>query len=76
MKRGSCLAAMAVVALALIPAEAGAAKAKLFKCKEAPGGKCGTVKVPLDRLGTSDEKIKIFFEYYKPGTERSRSRPS
>ncbi len=58
------LAIAAVVATT--PPAAHGAKPHFFKCKEAPGGKCGTVKVPLDRLGTSSKKIKIFFEYYKP----------
>ena len=66
LKRGWLLAVVAAAALALVPGQASAAKPHFFKCKEAPGGKCGTLKVPLDRLGTSDKKIKIFFEYYKP----------
>lgn len=42
------------------------AAANLHACgQEAPGGKCGRVKVPLDRAHPNRGKIGIFFEYYK-----------
>ncbi len=66
-RSGAGFALATAAAFALLSGVAHSApKPDFFKCKEAPGGKCGTIKVPLDRLGTSNEKIKIFFEYYKP----------
>jgi pimeloyl-ACP methyl ester carboxylesterase len=35
-----------------------------FKCKEAEGGRCGTMQVPLDRAHPDHGKVKLFFEYF------------
>ena len=37
----------------------------LFHCQEAEGGRCGTVKVPLDRANPKRGKVKLFFEYFR-----------
>jgi pimeloyl-ACP methyl ester carboxylesterase len=48
--------------------------ARLFRCKEAPGARCGIVKVPLDRRHPSRGTIPIFFEYIRHhGGGRARS---
>jgi pimeloyl-ACP methyl ester carboxylesterase len=40
--------------------------ANLHPCKDAmPGGKCGRVRVPIDRAHPNRGKIGIFFEYYR-----------
>lgn len=44
--------------------------AHLFKCKVAKGGRCGTLRVPLDRAHPARGDVRLFFEYYrhsKPG---------
>jgi pimeloyl-ACP methyl ester carboxylesterase len=41
-----------------------AARTVLFPCKDAPGGLCGRVRVPLDRSEPSRGTVPIFFEYY------------
>jgi pimeloyl-ACP methyl ester carboxylesterase len=38
---------------------------RLFRCDEAPGGRCGILKVRLDRAHPARGKIPIFFEYYR-----------
>ena len=40
-------------------------RAHLFPCQEAPDGRCGRVKVPLDRAHPSRGTIPIFFEYFR-----------
>jgi pimeloyl-ACP methyl ester carboxylesterase len=40
-------------------------RARLFRCDEAPGGRCGILKVRLDRAHPARGKIPIFFEYYR-----------
>jgi pimeloyl-ACP methyl ester carboxylesterase len=47
------------------PASAAARRLRLLKCDEAPGGRCGTVRVALDRADPSRGTIPIFFEYYR-----------
>ena len=41
-------------------------RAHLFPCREAaPDGRCGRVRVPLDRAHPSRGSIPIFFEYFR-----------
>ncbi len=44
----------------------GGQRLELFQCREAPGGRCGTLRVPFDRSDPSAGTIPIFFEYYRP----------
>ena len=71
-------APVVVAALAglVVAAPAGAATARFHPCRDAaPGARCGSVAVPLDRLaaGTDRQRIGIAFELYR---RRERSRPS
>ena len=71
-------ALLAATACLAVPATAAQAKVRLVKCDDAPGGRCGTVRVPLDRADPSRGTLPIFFAYYKHrarGPARSRSWP-
>ena len=63
--RLSLVALVAAAALHAAPGAAAQAPVRLAKCDEAPGGRCGTVRVPLDRANPSRGTIPIFFEYYR-----------
>ena len=58
------LVAVVFGVLAVSPSSA-APRVHLAKCDEAPGGRCGTIKVPLDRAHPAGKKTRIFFEYYR-----------
>ncbi len=64
---GAIVAAVALGAAAA-PAVAGVGTRP---CPEAPGGRCGTVAVPLDRADPAAGTIRIGFEVYPP-TRRGR----
>jgi pimeloyl-ACP methyl ester carboxylesterase len=38
---------------------------RMFKCNEAPDGRCGRVRVPLDRTDPSGPTVSLFFEYFR-----------
>jgi pimeloyl-ACP methyl ester carboxylesterase len=37
----------------------------LFRCDEAPGGRCGIIRVPLDRAHPRRGSVPIFFAYFR-----------
>jgi pimeloyl-ACP methyl ester carboxylesterase len=61
-------------ARAAAPTRVVARRVHLFQCHEAaPDGRCGRVRVPLDRAHPSRGKIPIFFAYFRhrdPGPAR------
>ena len=69
------LFAVVAAAVVLAPAAtAAAAPARFHHCQDAaPGARCGSVAVPLDRLDSAAGTIRIEFELYR---RHQRSRPS
>jgi pimeloyl-ACP methyl ester carboxylesterase len=67
------LLVLALSIAASLPGSAGAA-VKRERCgAAAEGARCGSVRVPLDRSGTVDGSLRVFFERY-PRRDRSRPR--
>jgi pimeloyl-ACP methyl ester carboxylesterase len=62
---GVVLGAVTVLAPGPAAAETPPSGARLFPCDEAPDGRCGIVRVPLDRADPSRGTVPIFFEYYR-----------
>ena len=64
---------LALLAVLLTPASAGAAVVR-HPCEDAPAGtRCGSLRVPLDRSGAVSGTVKIEFERY---LRRERGRPA
>ncbi len=64
---------LALLAVLLTPASAGAAVHR-HPCEDAPGGtRCGSLRVPLDRSGAVRGTVKVEFERY---LRRERGRPA
>ena len=64
---------LALLAVLLTPASAGAAVVR-HPCTDAPGGtRCGSLRVPLDRSGAVSGTVKIEFERY---LRRDQKRPA
>ncbi len=71
MRRGLLLALVLLIAA---PAADAAERPQLHRCRDAPAeARCGSVRVPLDRLAPAGERIRIHFELYR---RRDRDRPA
>ena len=58
----------------LRPSSARLRGVRLVECQAAPGGYCGTLRVPLDRAHPERGTLRLFFLYYRhtaPGPARS-----